>query len=214
MRGAIFDVDGTLLDSMSVWEVITERMLADRGIECKGAEIRIIQDMTLPKACEYLKTYYNISESVEEFMKSAHKAAAEEYYSNIPMKPGAAEYLLRLKNSGVRLAVATSGFPELVEAALKRCGVWELFNAKAYSFETGKDKTNPDIYLLAARRMELPPEECTVFEDILPGIHGAKKAGMKTVAVYDPTGEHAAAELKKTADRYIMSWNEMIREMT
>lgn len=210
MRGAIFDVDGTLLDSMSVWMVITERMLADRGIECREEELRRVQDMTLPKACEYLKNYYNVSETAEEFMRSAQEAAAEEYYRNIPMKPGAAEYLLKLKNSGVKLAVATSGFPELVEAALKRCGVWELFSAAAYSFETGRDKTNPDIYLLAADRMGVAPEECTVFEDILPGIYGAKKAGMRTVAVYDPTGEHVARELKKTADRYIMSWKELI----
>lgn len=211
MYGAIFDIDGTLLDSMSLWSVITGKMLAERGFESDETLIKKLQDMTLPTACEYMKNYYNISESTEEIMNDAKRIASEEYYYNIPMKDGAKEYLIKLKNSGVRLAVATSGFPELAEAALKRCGVWELFDAKAYSFETGKDKSNPDIYLLAAERMGVEPEKCTVFEDILPAIYGAKKAGMKTVAVYDPTGEHISGELKREADRYIMSWSEMMK---
>ncbi|MCH5184512.1 MAG: HAD family phosphatase [Oscillospiraceae bacterium] len=212
MRGAIFDVDGTLLDSMSVWYVITGKILKKRDIDANDEIMNKVKDITLPEACKFIKEYYGLSESPEEIMDEAKRTAAEEYLNNIPLKSGAAEYLAKLHEEGVKLAVATSGFPELAEAALKRCGVWELFSAKAYSFETGKDKSNPDIYLLAAERLGVEPAECTVYEDILPGICGAKKAGMKTVGVYDASAQSDARRIMHEADKYIMSWEELMMQ--
>ncbi len=210
MRGAIFDVDGTLLDSMSIWTEITGRIFAKRNLTLDDGCIKRIQDMTVYDSCRYLINAYNMSETVEMLMEDAQKEAEKEYLHNIPLKEYAKEYLTKLHNEGVKLAVATSGFPELCTAALERCGVWKFFSGAAYSSEVGKDKSNPDIYLLAARRIGVEPRDCVVFEDILPGIYGAEKAGMQTVAVYDRTNTHITDELKKHAGRYIMSWKELL----
>jgi len=209
MKGAIFDIDGTLIDSMEVWSIVTGKMLKDKGAVFTDELMTKIQNMTLPQSCEYIVNYFRFPETAEEIMNEAKKRVTDEYLYNIPLKDGAGKYVRGLYEKGIKIAIATSGFPELGEAALKRLGLWDLLSAKAYSFEIGKDKSNPDIYLLAAERMGVAPQECVVFEDILPGIQGAKKAGMKTVAIYDRSNEYITDRLKEEADRYIVSWNEL-----
>ena len=157
-----------------------------------------------------MKQNCSMIQSSDEIKDELSRMAAYEYANNIPLKPYAKEYLEKLYNDGVKLAIATSGFKELSRAALKRCGVWDLFSAAALSSEVGVNKTNPDVYLLSAERIGIAPDECTVYEDILSGIIGAGKAGMHTVGIYDEYSAGDMREMKKTADRYIMSWKELL----
>ena len=113
-------------------------------------------------------------------------------------------------NEGVKIAIATSGYKDLAEAALKRLGMADMIDAYALSCEVGVKKSNPDVYLLAAKRIGVPPEDCMVFEDILIGINGAKKGGMKTTAIYDDLNVDDTEKLKDAADRYIKDWTELL----
>ena len=116
----------------------------------------------------------------------------------------------KLHDDGVKIAIATSGYEELCRKAFIRLGVWQYIDACAFSSEVGVNKSNPDVYLLAAKRIGIPPEECTVFEDIVTGIGGAKKGGFKTCAIYDETNVDDTEKLKQLSDCYITGWKDLL----
>jgi len=210
MLGAIFDMDGTLLDSMGVWGDITARFFEKHSLEYDKELFKKFQDMTLQESSLYIKEAFLPDMSAGEVLDELNAIAEYEYIHNIPIKPYAKEYLEKLYNKGVKLAIATSGFLPLCEAALTRCGVWQMFSTVALSSEVGVNKSNPDVYLLAAKRLGIDPADCTVYEDILTGIGGAKKAGMRTVAVFDRSNADITDNLKAAADMYINSWEELL----
>lgn len=210
MKSAIFDVDGTLLDSMEIWYDITDEFFKNRGIVLTKEMGDSFQEMTLEESLPMIKDMLSLSDSVESIMNEFKELAAQWYFHKIPLKPYAKEYLEKLRSSGISLAIATSGYKQLCEAAFKRLGILEYFDAIALSSEVGVNKSNPDIYLLAAERLGQTPSECMVFEDILTGINGAKKAGMQTTAVYDRTNVKFTEALKQASDHYITGWQDLL----
>lgn len=210
MKGAIFDVDGTLLDSMTMWYDVTERFFQQNHLILDEATALSFQEMTLEESLPFMIEHYGLKKTFDQLRAEFYKMVEEEYAFHIPLKPYAKEYLYKLKSEGVKLAIATSSYEYLCKSALQRLGVWELFDAIALSSQVGVNKTNPDVYLLAAQRIGVPPEECVVFEDILAGLEGAKKAGMQVVAVEDATNAHIRTALKANAHRYISSWKELL----
>lgn len=206
---AIFDVDGTILDSMQVWEKVTREFCSSRGLEVTSEDEELFRNMTLEESMPYIKNKYNLSESAEELKSIFEMGIADEYKYNIKIKPHAEEVLRRFKARGMRLCIATSTYKELCRAAFERLGIWELFDGIAVSEEVKVNKKNPDIYLLAAVRAGVSPEKCIVFEDITAGIKGAKKGGMFTCAVRDTSNEAFTRELKELADIYISDWEEL-----
>lgn len=211
MKGAIFDLDGTLLDSMNVWNRATSEFYRKKGLVLTDEDFNFYKSSSLDESMPYLKRTYNLKESVDELTEEFNKTMFDEYALNIPMKPYAKEYLNQLKSEGVRLAIATSTRPYFSEAALKRHEIFDLFDAFAYSEEVGVNKTKPDVYLLAAKRMDVLPENCTVYEDILVGIKTANSAGMKSCAIFDSSNADDTEELKKNAHIYIESWKNLLK---
>lgn len=209
-QAAIFDMDGTLLESMGVWKDITAQFLARRSIDLTDEDVRKFRDMTLEESLPLIIKTHNLPDSIEEVFAEFNTLAAEAYRHTIPMKPGAKEYLQKLHASGIKIAIATSGYDTLCRAALTRLGVIDCISAIALSSEVGVNKSNPDVYLLAAERLGTAPQDCMVFEDILIGIQGAKKAGMQTTAVADFSNAEEWAQLKATADRAIEHWAELL----
>jgi HAD superfamily hydrolase (TIGR01509 family) len=136
--------------------------------------------------------------------------AQAEYDDNIILKPYAYEFLCKVKQSGAKLALATSSKHALFEKCLKRNGIYELFDTFTETHEVSCTKEFPDVYELAAQRSGVTVEECVVFEDILTAVQGAKKGGFYTVAVYDEASENDAETIKKECDRYIMSYKELL----
>ena len=210
MKGAIFDVDGTLLDSMTVWYHITDRFFKDRGLVMTDENAERYREMTLEESLPLIREEFNLDMTMDEVWAEFRRLAGIEYENNIAMKPYAKEYIEKLRADGVKIAVATSGYEQLCKSAFKRLGVIGCIDAYAFSSEVGVNKGNPDIYLLAAKRLGLSPKECVVYEDIALGINGAKKAGFETCAIYDDTNAAQTDELKRLSDHYITGWKELL----
>lgn len=210
MKGAIFDVDGTILDSMGVWFDITDKFFLHHGIHLPYSEIELFQNMALNESIPLIKNKYlhnlteqDISSELENMINTAYKLT-------IPAKPYVCEYIRSLHNSGIKIAVATSGYKNHCADAFKRLGIFDCIDAYAYSDETlcGKDK--PDIYLLAAKRIDVLPSECMVYEDLLKGVISAKRAGFSVTAVSDASNMQDTKRLIQNSDRYITGWSELL----
>ncbi len=208
--GAIFDIDGTILDTMGVWREITLNFLLKKGITPTQEEMDNYCDLSMAETMQYTKVQFNLPESVEELQDGFEKLSREKYMYEVPAKPYIKEYMEKLKSEGVKIGVATSGYPDLWQHALKRLGMLHLIDGYALTSETGVNKSHPDVYLLAAERIGVAPSECMVFEDIVSGIVGAKKGGMMVTAIYDESNKDRTEEFKKLADRYIVSWKELL----
>ncbi len=210
MKGAVFDVDGTLLCSMGVWFDAATSFFKSKNIEFGSALTDSIKAMPLEESLPMIKAKYGLDMTVDKILKELTDIVRIEYNRHIPAKAGACEYLKKLRNDGVKIAVATSGYPELCEGAFRRLGIWEYIDAFAFSTEVMKNKSHPDVYLLAAKRLGAEPCDCVVFEDIPQGICGAKKGGFYTVAVADESNIKERDELKAAADKFIEDFTELI----
>lgn len=209
-HAAIFDLDGTLIESNSVWAKIDTIILNRRGIACSEDFAEKLSSMTYEGAAEEMHRL-GVKESTEELIKEFNGLAVLEYSKNILMKDHAAEYLEYLKNSGVKIALATASPKELYEPVLRRGGVYAYFDVFCTTDEAGKSKEHPDIYLMAASGLGVLPADCIVFEDVLCGVRSAKKAGMTAVGVYDRYSSADMDDIKKAADRFIFDFSEMMQ---
>ena len=211
MKGAIFDVDGTLLDSMNMWFDLVVDFFRMHGKELTREEAEEYGDVTLEESVPVIIERLGLDTTTEKLITELKMMAVKQYEEVLPLKAGAAEYMKSLHDNGVKIAIATSGYEELCKRAFTRLGVWQYIDACAFSAEVGVNKSNPDVYLLAAERIGTSPADTVVFEDILKGIQGAKKGGFRTCAVYDKSNEAETERLKQSADRYITSWLELLK---
>jgi HAD superfamily hydrolase (TIGR01509 family) len=210
MKCAILDLDGTLLDSTHVWEKIDVDFLGKRGLTVTQDYMHAIKTHNFTTGSKYVVERFNLDEKPEDIAVEWQEMAQTEYDKNIMLKPYAYEFLCRIKNSGIKLALATSSKHSLFEKCLKRNGIYELFDTFTETHEVSRTKEFPDVYDLAAERAGAGIEECVVFEDILTAVRGAKSGGFFTVAVYDKASENDAEKIKKECDRYIFSYKELL----
>jgi HAD superfamily hydrolase (TIGR01509 family) len=199
-RGAIFDLDGTLLDSMGLWVQVDIDFLKKRGHFASKEYLQAIKPMGFYEAAKYTVSRFNLKETAEEVQRELGGMCRSAYEHDIRLKPGAKEYLIHLKDAGVSLGVATALGRDLFEPVLKNNGIFDLFGALASLDEVRRGKGFPDIYLLAAERLKIAPAACVVFEDILLGILGAKAGGFMTCGVYDKSSAHEWDKIKEAAD--------------
>lgn len=199
MPGYIFDLDGTLLDSLRVWEQVDADFFARRGMDCPDDYIRSINALSFRDTAEYTIKRFGLEESPEQLMAEWFDMAAHAYGHTVQMKPHAKEYLHELKRRDAQLAIATSCSPGLYMPALERHGITHLFDAILCTDDVA-NKDKPDIYLEAARRLDCPPEQCVVFEDLLTAIKSAKAAGMTVYAMYDEQSRMHWDEIGDIAD--------------
>ena len=185
IKGAIFDLDGTLLDSMWIWADIDKRFLSKRGIEVPSDYMAMVGAMSYRQAAEYTIARFGLSEMPEDLMNEWSEMAVGAYATELKLKPKIKNILTKLISRGIKMAVCTSATPEMCLPALKNNGVEDLFDAVVTTWEIGKGKEFPDVYLAAAERLKLSPESCAVFEDTLRAVKTAKAAGFYVVGVHD-----------------------------
>ncbi len=210
---ALFDLDGTLLDSGYVWRDVDRRFFADRGVEIDHAEYaRAVQGMSFREAAEYTVRRFGLDESAEAVMDVWMRMTREEYAQHVALKPGARDYLRLLRRKGVKLAVVTANRPELFMSTLERTGVAELFDAFCTSADVGHtSKSDGMLYRHAARLLGVDPADCAVFEDVLDGVAGARRAGMRAYAVRDADTEHHREAIEALADGTVDDFDGMRR---
>lgn len=208
--GCIFDLDGTLLDSLWVWDEVDTVFLTRRGLPVTPDYGQAIAHLGFADAARYTIDRFGLDETPEQLMQEWYDLARAAYRDRVPLKPHAEEFLRKLCAQGVHISAATSSEPELVLPCLDRLGITGLFDNITTIHEVNGDKSSPDIYLLAAERMQVAPNQCAVFEDILRGIQSAKSAGFYTVAVQEAASALDQDAIRQTADRYILSFSELL----
>lgn len=209
IRGAIFDVDGTLLDSMFIWDTIGEAYLRSIGYQPKEDLNETFKNMSLHQAARYYQTEYGVTRSIDEIMDGVNAMLERYYRFEVPLKPGVAELLERLRQSGVKLCIATATDRHLVEAALDRCGVLSCFGEIFTCNEVGHGKDKPDIFETALRFLGTRREETLVFDDALYAVRTAKEAGFPVAAVYD-SHERSQAEVRARSDLYLEDLTQLV----
>lgn len=211
-KGAIFDLDGTVLNSMGLWKKVDELFFTSRNMPIPEGYIQAISPLGTVGAAHYTKETYKISESIEEIIEEWQTTAKKEYAENVTLKPHAKEYIMSLKEQGLSLAVATASDPEMFGDCLKKYGIDTAFDFFITVNEAGKGKGHPDIYLKAAHRMGIEPSECMIFEDILTALTSAKGAGFYCVAMYDESSKKDTEKIKEISDRFIFDFEEMYND--
>lgn len=208
---AIFDMDGTILDSLGVWEKIDQDFLEKkRGIKVTEDYVHAISAMSYGEIAAYTKERFNLPDTPEQLMQEWTDMATYEYANNIKLKPYVKEYISYLRKQGKKIVLCTSSPIYFYEPALKNNGIYDLFDAFTNTCEAGEGKNSPKVYLLAAKKAGVSKERCIVFEDISPAARCAKNAGMTVCGVFDERSRAHKEKLQEICDYYIDSFKELI----
>lgn len=203
MKGAIFDVDGTLLDSMEIWNHVGDRYLKNRGIIPEPGLSDALAAMTVGEGAAYVKERYHLPESTADIARGVMDIVKDFYYNEAQLKPGAKELLELLSEKGIGMTVATSSEREHIEKAFERLGILHYFRQIFTCTEVGAGKTKPLVYEKAAQALGTNPAETLVFEDALYAAITAKDAGFVTVGVYDRFSEADRQTMQEKTDIYL-----------
>lgn len=199
----LFDLDGTLIDSMWMWEAIDIEYLARFGIPFEKSYQQGIEGMSMTETAVYFKERFGIKDSVEKMKADWNDMAIHKYRHDIKLKPGVMEFLIWLNKNGIKTGIGTSNSMELCVEALSARGVEDYFQSVHTSNEVKAGKPSPDIYLLVAKELGVEPEKCLVFEDLYQGICAGKNAGMKTCAIADDYSKDTWQKKIEAADYWI-----------
>ncbi len=208
IKGAIFDADGTLLNSMPIWENLGELYLKSLGIEAKKGLGDVLFTMSMEQGAEYMIKEYHLELTAQQVMDGVNKEIEEYYAKRVPLKEGVRAFLEGFREQHIPMVVATTGDRKNLEAALNRLKVRNLFEGILTCTELETDKNKPDIYLTAALQMDCDPDEVLVFEDAYHAVRTAKKAGFLTVAVYDRANDRKLGKIWNTADVYLPEFDD------
>ena len=209
IKAVIFDLDGTLVDSMWMWRDIDIEFLGKYGIEFPENLQSEIEGMSFSETAVYFKTRFALNLSIEEIKEEWNQMAWDKYMTQVPLKKGALKLLQFLNENGIKAGIATSNSRELVDLVIDKLNVKEYFSSIRTSCEVEKGKPAPDIYLLVAKDLKVPADKCLVFEDVIQGIMAGKHAGMKVCAVYDHFTKEDNNKKQELADYYIESFKEL-----
>lgn len=206
IKGAIFDMDGTLVDSLMLWDVIWDRFgekfLNGQPFRPSEKDDKAVRTMTLKDAMDYLYSIYKIGNSGQELLDTTNEIMESFYANEVKLKEGVADFLEYCYSQGIKMCIASATDIRLINIAVKHCKIEKYFSHIFSCAEIGKGKDQPDIYLKSLGALGTEFEDTCIFEDSHIAIATAKKIGMKTVGIYDKFN-YGQDEIKKIADVYI-----------
>lgn len=210
IEAVIFDIDGTLLDSMWVWTAIDREFLEKYHLVQPERFHEKMEGKSYSETAQYfLDLFPELPHTREQLEAEWYEMAYEKYVKEVPLKKGVCEFLHFLHDNGIKLGIATSNNRGLAMAALQEHEVWELFSAMWTSCEAKAGKPAPDVYLKVAEELDVVPEHCLVFEDVPMGILAGKNAGMKVCAVEDDFSKQQQDKKRALADYYIQDYDDI-----
>ena len=209
-KAVLFDMDGTLVDSMWIWRAIDVEFLGRYGIELPERLQEDIEGMSFSETARYFRETFNLRETEEEIKAIWNEMAYEKYRDEVPLKPGARDFIYWLKDQGFRTAICTSNSRELIDVAVEARGLAQGIDYVVTACEVQAGKPAPDIYLRAAKELAVVPAACLVFEDIPAGILAGKRAGMSVCAVEDEYSAYCMEEKRRLSDFVIRDFTELL----
>lgn len=209
MKGFIFDLDGTLLDSLGMWRKIDIEYMARHGIEFKEEYAHIIKKLTFHECAYYFRDTLGVKREIDDIIQDWQDMSFHEYSENLELKPYAYEFVKECKKHG-KIVLATSCNRDCAIVALKRCGIYEDMDAIITTNEIGYNKQHPEIYLKSLEMLGCEKENCYVFEDVLSAIKTAHDAGFKVIGIKDKMWEKEEHLIKNYCVKYIDSFKELI----
>ncbi len=210
IQAVLFDLDGTLIDSMWLWKAIDMDYLRKYGIEFPEGLQTEIEGKSFTETALYFKDKFQLVDDVETIKKEWNRMAGEYYAHKVLLKERVLPFLEYLKQNNILMGIGTSNSKELVGLIVDKFHLNHYFTSIRTSCEVPKGKPHPDIYLMVADDLGIKPENCLVFEDVPMGIMAGKNAGMRVCAIYDEFSHHVTHEIKALSDYYINNFNEMI----
>jgi HAD superfamily hydrolase (TIGR01509 family) len=212
IKAVLFDLDGTLVDSMWIWKEIDRSYLGKKNIPLPPLLQKQIEGMSLRETAVYFQETFGITDPIEDMMEEWISMAMDAYAHQVDYKPGGEEFLAYLKDKGIRTGICTSNSKELLMAVAGRLGMERYIDCFLTAHEVEHGKPSPDIYLEMAHRLKVEPADCLVFEDILPGIMAGQAAGMKVCTLDDAYSADIIEEKKRLADYYVKDYTCIARQ--
>lgn len=203
-KGAIFDMDGTLLDSMPVWDRLSQRFLGQYGVQVTDADYEAIEGTTQLEGAQYfVETYPFLPFDAQGFVSGIDRLIEARYEALARPKAGVVAFLTRLRERGVKLAIATLTARHHAEKALRDRDMLNFFEFMLTIEDVGVSKREPDIYLRTAERLGLAPADCVVFEDAPYAGETAKRAGFRVCGMAEPAYAAGETVLRASSDFFV-----------
>ncbi len=208
-QGVIFDLDGTLVDSMWIWRRIDIDYLGKRKIALPSDLQKNVEGMSFTETAHYFKKRFSLKEPIEEIKKEWLEMAEDYYREKVPLKKGVLPLLRYLKDRHIKMGIGTSNARDLVETVILKHGIESFFGSVRTACEVNRGKPYPDIFLKVAEDLKIAPKNCLVFEDTYAGVLAAKRAGMRVFAVQDDSSIQYKANICSIADGYIEGFEQI-----
>jgi len=206
ISGAIFDLDGTLLDSMPIWKTLASRYLKSQGIIPEDHLDEKLKNFSMSQAIEYLKNHYIIRDSFETIFHEINQMIEADFLNFVNLKQGVVSMLSQMRSLGIRMCIATANDRKITEMILKKYDIADYFCDVITCSAVGSGKSDGLIYQKALEILDTPKEETLVFEDSFFAVQTLKRNGFYVAAVYDPSSVSQSNEIKKLADFYVESF--------
>lgn len=210
IEAVIFDMDGTLIDSMWLWKTIDVEYLKQHQIDLPENLQDEIEGMSFSETAVYFKQRFQLADSVETIKQQWNQMATDYYMNQVTLKPDVIPFINSLAERRIKLGIGSSNSIELVTMVMKRFDLYHKFDSIRTSCQVDKGKPAPDIYLQVAQDLQVEPSKCMVFEDIPNGLIAGNQAGMITVAIYDDFSKHMEQRKRALANYYIDSYTQVL----
>ncbi|WP_428770079.1 HAD family phosphatase [Treponema sp. HNW] len=207
--GAVFDMDGTLVDSMRIWQSMGSSYIRSKGLTPEPNLDRTLYPLTIIDAADYLNTRYNLGMKREDVIAGCNAVVEEKYRTTVGLKPAVPEFLKMMEKHGIKASIATATDRHLVEIVLERLKIDRFFTGIVTSTEAGSAKADsPVIFHKARELLGTSIEKTVVFEDAFFAVRTAKQAGYPVAALHDETAQCPPEKMKEYCDWYAESFRE------